>query len=444
MRAKMTGQQQAGAQLAQLQAVLDAAPAIIWTAHDRECRSITGNRAAYALSRVIEGSDLSKTGPQPDRLAHYRVFRGEVELAPEDMPIQRVAASGVPLQNDAIQFRFLDGTVRTLWGNVVPLLDEEGRPAGAIAAYEDVTERARSEEALAAGHRQTQSIIDNTPAIVYAFDLDARFVLANAALAELLHSTPEQMIGKTRHEFMPKKDADWHEANDRQVAEEGRALEFEEYSQLGRRSITWLTAKFPLRDAEGRIYAVAGISTDISERKRTEQALQESHRRLDDTLASISDAFVSYDREWRYTYANDNAVALLRTPRECLLGHTVWEAFPTAAGTEFEDHLRRCADTGQAITFEYLFPAMQTWFECSCYPSLSGMSVYFRNVTARKELEARLEERAAEIEAMMEVAPVAIWIAHDPDCRRITGNRVGYELLRTEVDRNLSRSAPPD
>ena len=84
------------------------------------------------------------------------------------------------------------------------------------------------------------------------------------------------MIGKRRHEFMPKKDADWHEANDRQVFEAGRVLEFEESSHLKDRSITWLTKKFPLRDAQGRIYAVAGISADITERKRAEKALQES------------------------------------------------------------------------------------------------------------------------------------------------------------------------
>jgi len=145
---------------------------------------------------------------------------------------------------------------------------------GSIAR--DVTEPRRAEDALAAAQRQIQSIIDNTPAIVYAFDLEERFLMANIAIAKLLDSTPERMIGKRRHEFMPKEDADWHEANDRQVIEVCRALEFEEYSQLKGRSITWLTTKFPLRDTQGRIYAVAGISADISERKLTEEVLKEA------------------------------------------------------------------------------------------------------------------------------------------------------------------------
>lgn len=144
----------------------------------------------------------------------------------------------------------------------------------------DITERKRAEEAVAAAHRQIQSLIDNTPALVYALNLEERFVMANSAVAKLLNTAPEQMIGKRRHGFMPKEDADWHEANDRQVIEAGRALEFEEYNQLEGRSITWLTTKFPLRDSQGEIYAVAGISADITDRKKAEEALRQSEARF--------------------------------------------------------------------------------------------------------------------------------------------------------------------
>jgi PAS domain S-box-containing protein len=141
-------------------------------------------------------------------------------------------------------------------------------------------ERKAAEEGVAAAQRQIQSIIDNTTSIVYAFDLKERFLLANTAVGELLNSTPDQMIGKKRHEFMPKDDADWHEANDAKVIEMGRALEFEEHSQLKGRSITWLTTKFPLRDVQGRIYAIGGISADVSERKRMEDELRKSRDEL--------------------------------------------------------------------------------------------------------------------------------------------------------------------
>ena len=116
------------------------------------------------------------------------------------------------------------------------------------------------------------------------------------------------MIGKRRHEFMPKDDADWHEANDREVVEAGRPLEFEEYSRIKGRSITWLTTKFPLRDAQGRIYAIAGISTDVSERKRAEEALRESEERFRSVLDNSRDCIYRLNLQTgRYEYISPSA-----------------------------------------------------------------------------------------------------------------------------------------
>ena len=189
---------------------------------------------------------------------------------------------------------------------------------GLSVYFRDVTERKRAEEALAAAYRQFQSIIDNTPALVYAFDLEERFVLVNTACAELLNSTREQIIGKRRHEFMPRENADWHEANDRQAIEAGKALEFEEYSQLKGRSITWLTTKFPLRDTQGRIYAVAGISTDISERKRAEEALRNSERLYRAIGESIDYGVWVCAPDGRNIYASESFLKLVgMTQQQC-------------------------------------------------------------------------------------------------------------------------------
>jgi signal transduction histidine kinase len=137
-----------GERAARLQAILDATPSIIWIGHDRECNSITGNRAAERFSRVSEGANMSKTGPAADRLAHYRVLKAGVELKPHELPIQRVAASGNPLLNYAFDFAFEDGTIRSLLGNVVPVLDDSSQPCGAIAAFIDITERRLMEEEI--------------------------------------------------------------------------------------------------------------------------------------------------------------------------------------------------------------------------------------------------------------------------------------------------------
>jgi|GEM_PF-520677 len=125
---------------ARLQAVLDATPTIIWIAHDRSCQRITGNSAAYQFSRVAPGENMSKSGPEAHKLAHHRLFKGDVELRPEEMPVQRVAATGQALHDYEVDFVFDDGTRRSLLGNAVPVFDAAGQPEGAIAAFADVTE----------------------------------------------------------------------------------------------------------------------------------------------------------------------------------------------------------------------------------------------------------------------------------------------------------------
>ena len=133
-------------QAVRLQTVLDTAPAIIWLAHDRECRVITGNHAAYNFLRASDGTNLSKTGAEAEKLAHFRVFKDGIELVPKEMPLQVVAATGRGIVESNIEFRFDDGTASFLLGNVSPLFDEEGKSDGAIGAYMDVTERKKMDQ----------------------------------------------------------------------------------------------------------------------------------------------------------------------------------------------------------------------------------------------------------------------------------------------------------
>ena len=135
-------------QATRLQAVLDATPAVIWIARDRHCREITGNRAAQAFLQVPEGTDMSKSGLAPERLAHYRVFSNGVELTPQKMPIQRVAGSGQGLSDYAMELLFENGTMRSLLGNISPVFDAEGQPNGAIGAFIDITELKKVQEEL--------------------------------------------------------------------------------------------------------------------------------------------------------------------------------------------------------------------------------------------------------------------------------------------------------
>src|ERR671910_1657073 len=127
-------------------------------------------------------------------------------------------------------------------------------------------------ERFSESEQRLQAILDNTPAVVYAKDLEGRYLLVNRHHEELYHLSRTQALGKTEYEIFPKGVADEFRANDQLVLETGRSLEVEETLSPDA-TRTYISLKFPLRDASGNTYAVCSISTDITEQKRDEDEI---------------------------------------------------------------------------------------------------------------------------------------------------------------------------
>ena len=149
----------------------------------------------------------------------------------------------------------------------------------------------------------------------------------------------------------------------------------------------------PEYDDSGRIVRVIGALQDISRQSAQARETKELADRLERTLESISDAFFSLDSEWRLTYVNVRAEALLRRPRAEMLGKVVWDAFKPALQTAFFSTYQRAVETGRAqVVTEYYHP-LDTWFEAKAYPFSGGLSVYFRDVTEQLRTQRQLVER---------------------------------------------------
>ncbi len=117
--------------------------------------------------------------------------------------------------------------------------------------------------------------------MIYTLDTDGRFLLANHNLEKLFGVSSSQLIGQTRNTALPQEVADQHRNNDLEVVMSGQAKLFEETTEQADGTHTYLTNKFPLFDSNNNVYAVCGISTDITERKQTEEALSTLTERLD-------------------------------------------------------------------------------------------------------------------------------------------------------------------
>lgn len=153
-----------------------------------------------------------------------------------------------------------------------------------------------------------------------------------------------------------------------------------------------------------------GTATDIDELVRTQDALNEAHRRTTVILESIADGFNSFDREFRYTYVNPSAARILRTTPERLLGRTVWEAWPKASETRFGAAFRKTMEEGLPVSVEEFYPEpLNAWLEARFYPSSDGMTVFFTDVTGRKQAEAEIRRVNEWFDLATRAAHLGIW-----------------------------------
>ena len=146
-----------------------------------------------------------------------------------------------------------------------------------------------------------------------------------------------------------------------------------------------------VRDDSGQITQVQGAFQDITDRKQVEEELRRLAARFNNTLESITDAFFTLDRKWRFTYVNREAERLLRRKRTELLGKLVWREFKGGIDPVIKDACRRAMREQRTVHLERYYAPLEFWAEVHAYPSEEGLAVYFRDISERKQAEADIQ-----------------------------------------------------
>ncbi|MGI8812106.1 MAG: PAS domain S-box protein [Pyrinomonadaceae bacterium] len=231
---------------------------------------------------------------------------------------------------------------------------------------------------------------------IFHIDRTARIVSWNEGAFRITGFTEKEMIGASFSDIFTPEDrvANVPEKELVNAERDGRAEDRRWHLRKDGSRFFADGVTTALRDAGGRLLGFAKIARDETHIKLTEDALVESTRRISNVLESISDAFYILDPDWKFTYINRQAELLLERETAELIGKTVWNEFPEAVESAFFHQFHRATSEHVTVTFEEYYQPLQSWFEVRAYPSTDGLSVYFRNISDRKQIEASRLERS--------------------------------------------------
>ena len=189
----------------------------------------------------------------------------------------------------------------------------------------------------------------------------------------------------------------------------GNPFNFEAVIVTSKNRERWVRVIGQAEFLDGKCIRVFGSFQDIDEKKETEEQLVKSFEEKNNILESIGDAFFALDKNWVVTYWNKEAEKILGRRREEVLNISLWESYSDAIDTDFFRQYHIAMETGETVSFEAYYPTINKWFEVSAYPSKEGLSVYFKDVTLRKEADIRLVEANERFEKVTQATNDAIW-----------------------------------
>ena len=287
------------------------------------------------------------------------------------------------------------------------------------------------------------ALIDNALDLMAVVDADGTILRVNAAAHALLGHQPEALVGRHYQELV---DPEQHgEAIDVQRSlQHGHPERFGIMARVRHRDGRLLRMSVAVRwsGACRRFYITA---RDVTGQFQAREALKRSESALNGMLESIGDAFFAIDAEWRLTYANRKAGDFVGVEVASSIGRTLLEVAPDLLHSPSLARYREVMETRCATSFEEFWVPRQVWLDVRVYPNGDGISVYFHEITARREAEQALRKSEQRFRNLFNQAGDSVMIVdgqlnivavNDQACARFGYPRTEFLQMRA-VDVNF-------
>jgi PAS domain S-box-containing protein len=281
--------------------------------------SIVAHNAAYA--RIV-GVSLPPCSPYAG--LPYSIYLPDrmTRVPPEHWPAPRAACTGEVVGERELHLRRASGEWRVVAVSAAPLPRTPGDEAGrAVGVVLDVTDRRRAEDDLSRRGQLLRHVIETAPDLVIVKNREGQILFANPAALEVLGLRLEHVIGRSTADVVTDAAAARVlEENDRRVMASGHEEQVEEVFPAPGGERVFLSTKSPWRDSSGQVIGTIVIARDITERKRTEEALRVSERRFRALIEKSSDMVLLVDGDGRYAFWSPAATGVLGWEESDVLG----------------------------------------------------------------------------------------------------------------------------
>ena len=348
----------------------------------------------------------------------------------------QLARGDIPRYHREKRYIRKDGTIVNVLLSASILRSRDGAPLYFISQIEDITERKRAEEALRRSEFQYRGLIEHMPDGVFAHQ-DGRIVYANGAFVHLLgYDAPSALVGRLVFELLHPDDRPAVAERIRALQQTGIPAPPREFRMIGRdgsyRSVETvkLQAQF-----EGQASIVV-IARDLTERKRSEEALRVVSAELRQTLHTAATGLTHCSRDLRYLSANPAYAQFVGLPVDQIVGRPIIEVMGRASFAIIHPRIERVL-RGEQVEYEDELPIAgeRKWVHAVYTPdrdasgNVVGWVASVRDVTLRKRAEEELKAANASLDAIIENIPLVLFLKDAKSLRYLRLNRAGEDLL---------------